>query len=73
MKTIDCLGEMCPIPILKIKKALKVAKPQDIIMVITDHSCVEQSIINHLKKEKNIEMFSDEVTNGIWEITITVL
>jgi len=72
MNTIDCLGDMCPIPVLKIKKELKKTKPNDSIKVITDHSCVAESIKNYFTR-KDIHMEFDEVMNGIWEIIITKL
>ncbi|MGH4138429.1 sulfurtransferase TusA family protein [Clostridium sp.] len=72
MNTIDCLGDMCPIPILKIKKELKKTKPGISIKVITDHSCVAESIKNHYSN-KNHSFESDEVMNGVWEIIITKL
>jgi TusA-related sulfurtransferase len=39
MNTIDCLGDMCPVPILKIQNELKKTKTGVSIKVITDHSC----------------------------------
>jgi TusA-related sulfurtransferase len=72
MNTIDCLGDMCPIPIIKIKKELKKTKANDSIKVITDHSCVAESIKNHFTR-KDMQLEFDEVMNGIWEIFITKL
>ncbi|MCJ7691437.1 MAG: sulfurtransferase TusA family protein [Clostridiaceae bacterium] len=72
MNTINCLGDMCPIPILKIKKALKKTKPNDPIKVITDHSCAAESIKNHFTR-KDMKLEFDEVMNGVWEIIITKL
>jgi tRNA 2-thiouridine synthesizing protein A len=72
MNTIDCLGDMCPIPILKIQKELKKTKNGVSIKVITDHSCVAESIKNHYSN-KNHSFEIDEVMNGIWEIIITKL
>ncbi|MGV8979975.1 sulfurtransferase TusA family protein [Clostridium sp.] len=72
MNTIDCLGDMCPIPILKIQKQLKKTKPGISIKVITDHSCVAESIKNHYSN-KNHAFEVDEVMNGVWEIIITKL
>ena len=41
---IDCFGDRCHIPVLKVEKALdKIAKGES-FMIITDHSCVVQSI-----------------------------
>ena len=72
MNTIDCLGDMCPIPILKIQKELKKTKPGVSIKIITDHSCVAESIKNHYSN-KNHSFEFDEVMNGVWEIIITKL
>ncbi|SJZ48718.1 sulfurtransferase TusA family protein [Garciella nitratireducens] len=68
MKTIDCLGDMCPIPILKAQKALKLSPSGTTIKVVTDHSCTLESMLNHFKK---YEITSTEVINGVWEIFIT--
>ncbi len=72
MREIDCLGEFCPIPVLRIKEALKSMSANDTIKVITDHSCVLQSILDHYGK-KSLKVESQEVMNGIWEIFITKL
>jgi tRNA 2-thiouridine synthesizing protein A len=69
MNTIDCLGDMCPVPIIKIQKELKKMKLGDSIKVVTDHSCVAESIKSHFSR-KDISTQFDEVMNGIWEITI---
>lgn len=70
MVVINCLGEMCPIPVIKINEALKTLKAGESVKVITDHSCVAQSILDHFKRDK-YSVQSDEVMNGIWEMTIT--
>lgn len=72
MKEIDCLGEMCPIPILRIKEAMKSMSSGGIIKVITDHSCVHRSIHDHFKGKKYL-LEDDEVMNGVWEIYITIM
>ncbi|AFA49015.1 sulfurtransferase TusA family protein [Acetobacterium woodii] len=68
MKTIDCLGDMCPIPVLKAKKELKNTQPGETIKIVTDHSCVLESLSSKFKKH---HITSDEVINGVWEIFIT--
>lgn len=70
MEKIDCLGEYCPIPILRIKEHLKKSSKGEPFMVVTDHSCVLQSIEDYCKKIK-LDIDIDEVINGVWEITIT--
>ena len=71
MKKVDCLGEFCPIPILKIKEELKTLPKGESFMLVTDHSCVLQSIKDHFKKSSNINVEPEEVINGVWEIIIT--
>lgn len=70
MIKIDCFGDICPIPIIKIKKQLEITEIGESFMVVTDHSCVSASIEEFLKSSKtNYEI--DEVMNGVWEIIIT--
>lgn len=72
MKVIDCFGDVCPVPIIKIEKQLSQSKKGDIFMVVVDHSCVLASIED--KYDRNsIQMKVDEVMNGVWEITFTLL
>ena len=70
MVKIDCFGDICPIPILKIKKQLEITAIDESFMVVTDHSCVSASIEEFLKTSKT-EYEIDEVMNGVWEIIIT--
>ncbi|MDF2521249.1 MAG: response regulator SirA [Clostridia bacterium] len=72
MDKIDCLGEYCPVPILRIKEKLKKSPKGEPFMVVTDHSCVLQSIQDYCEKTKLL-IEIDEVINGVWEITITKL
>lgn len=72
MKIIDCFGDICPVPILKIEKELSVSKKGDSFMVVVDHSCTIKSIEERYKKRR-VKFIIDEVMNGVWEITFTVL
>lgn len=67
MKTVDCLGDMCPIPILKIRKEIKKIDSGDTLKIVTDHSCVLESIMSNFKK---YNITHEEVINGVWEIFI---
>lgn len=72
MKKLDCLGDFCPIPVIKAKKAFNDLQEDESLMLVTDHSCVVESITNQFGRfDCHIE--SEEVMNGIWEITITRL
>jgi len=67
MDLIDCMGDMCPIPMIKIENKLKMIKPGEEFMVVSDHSCTLVSIkdkyLSHIIKV-------DEVMIGVWEIFI---
>jgi tRNA 2-thiouridine synthesizing protein A len=67
---IDCLGDMCPLPIIKARREMKKLGKGDSILLVTDHSCVARSLTEKLSKD-NYRVAEDEVMNGIWEITIT--
>lgn len=67
MIKIDCLGDMCPVPIIRLKQALE--NGEDEIIISTDHSCVVASLedfIPHLQLYYEIE----EIIPGVWEITV---
>jgi len=70
MKEIDCLGEICPVPIIRIKQNLKSMKPGESFMVITDHSCTQQKVLDFFEKT-SYTVDIEEVINGVWEIVIT--
>lgn len=70
MDKINCFGEICPIPLLKLKKQLKTLTLGDSVMLVVDHSCVVETIHDYYKKSK-YQLSIDEVINGVWEITVT--
>lgn len=72
LKYIDCFGDICPLPILKIEKQLKNMKPGDEFMLVTDHSCTLESIRNKYSNQK-IMVRIEEVMNGVWEVYIKML
>lgn len=67
MTVLDCFGEMCPIPVLRVEKQLKETPPGGEFMLVTDHSCIPESI-----KAKyggtSVSVRVEEVMNGVWEI-----
>lgn len=64
---IDCFGDMCPLPILKIEKRLGEIKPGDEFLLVTDHSCTVESIKQKYSK-RNVQFRIEEVLNGVWEV-----
>lgn len=67
IKMIDCFGDICPIPILKIEKQLGECQSGDEFMVVTDHSCTLESI-RQKYTDRHVDIHIDEVMNGVWEI-----
>jgi tRNA 2-thiouridine synthesizing protein A len=73
MKTyIDSLGEMCPVPVIKAMKAYAGMSVGDEMIIVTDHSCVSQSIVEHFCRFR-CKVTVDEALNGVWEIYIKAL
>jgi tRNA 2-thiouridine synthesizing protein A len=68
MKKINCFGDICPVPVLRINEEIPKLKKGETIEVVCDHSCVVESIKHHYK---NYTVDIDEVLNGVWEIRIT--
>ncbi len=67
--TLDCLGEACPIPLIKTQKKMAEMAVGDSITVEVDHSCAVKNIPEWAAKEGyNCEI--DEVDDGQWEIWI---
>jgi len=69
---IDCFGDICPLPILKIEKKLKEIGPGEEFMLVTDHSCTVESIKQIYSKRK-VEFRIEEVLNGVWEVCVKKL
>ena len=61
MKDVICLGDMCPIPLMKLKQCKELKNKGEQIKLVTDHSCSVESIT------------VTEPMNGIWELFIEKL
>lgn len=70
MKKIDCLGEICPIPIILLQKEKANIKNGETILLVTDHSCTLSAVADFCKNH-HFSMYSDEMMPGVWEITIS--
>ena len=66
---LDCLGEACPIPLVKSENAMKELASGDVLIVQIDHSCAMKNVPEWARKEgHNVE--SEEVDDGEWEVII---
>lgn len=70
MMKIDCFGDICPVPLIKIQQKLDEISIGESFMLVVDHSCVVESI-NDYYTDTSHTIICDEVMNGVWEITIT--
>ncbi len=66
---LDCLGEACPIPLVKAEEKLKEIEIGDVLIVQIDHSCAMKNVPEWARKEgHNVEV--EEVDDGEWECII---
>ena len=67
--TLDCLGEACPVPLMKTEKKLNELNIGDVLLVSIDHSCAMKNVPEWARKQgHNVEI--DEIDDGEWEIVI---
>lgn len=66
---LDCIGETCPVPLIKAENTFKKLAVGDILIVQIDHSCAVKNIPEWAKKTgHNVEV--QETANGEWEVII---
>mgnify|MGYP000881323597 FL=1 len=67
---LDCLGEACPVPLIKTQKKMKQdVAVGDTLIVEVDHSCAIKNVPEWARKEGfNCEV--EEIDDGQWEIYI---
>jgi TusA-related sulfurtransferase len=66
---LDCMGEACPVPLVKAEKALEKMDIGDILIVQIDHSCAMKNVPEWARDAgHNVEI--EEVDDGEWEVVI---
>lgn len=66
---LDCLGEACPVPLMKTENKMKTLDVGDILIVQIDHSCAMKNVPEWARKQGyNVEI--EEVGDGEWEVII---
>lgn len=66
---LDCLGEACPVPLVKAQNKLKGMASGDVLIVQIDHSCAMKNLPEWARTDgHNVEV--DEVEDGEWEVVI---
>ena len=66
---LDCLGEACPIPLIKAEKELEKMESGDVLIVQVDHSCAMKNVPEWARKQGH-EVEVEEVDDGEWECII---
>ncbi len=67
--TLDCLGEACPVPLMKVEKKIDTMAVGDVLIVQIDHSCAMKNVPEWARKQGyNVE--TEEVDDGEWELVI---
>lgn len=66
---LDCMGEACPIPLVKAEKALEKMDIGDVLIIQIDHSCAMKNVPEWARKQgHNVEL--EEVDDGEWEVIV---
>lgn len=66
---IMCMGEICPLPLLKAKKKYEDMQKGDVLKVVVDHHCSLDNIETYFSKIGCI-LEIEEVLTGVWEVYI---
>ena len=69
MRRLDCLGDMCPLPLMKLMQFRENLDRGESVTVVTDHSCTCESLLNYCAKQ-HMSASVKEPVPGVWEITI---
>ena len=66
---LDCMGEACPVPLMKTEKKMGTLTAGDVLVVHIDHSCAMKNVPEWARKQGyNVEV--EEVDDGEWEVVI---
>lgn len=66
---VDCRGQTCPVPLVEVRKALKRAKPGEVIEVVGTHPASKKEIPMAVTALK-AEVLSVEGGDSDWKIVI---
>ncbi|NIZ19182.1 sulfurtransferase TusA family protein [Entomospira culicis] len=66
---LDCMGEACPVPLIKTQKKMEGMAVGDVLIVHIDHSCAVKNVPEWARTQGyNVEI--DDVDDGEWDIVI---
>lgn len=71
-KTVDVRGEVCPVPDVEAKRALKKMKPGEILEVLIDYPLSKERIPANSEKAGHKVLSIEETGPSEWRILIEV-
>jgi TusA-related sulfurtransferase len=71
-KTLDVMGEVCPVPDVDTKRALKKMKSGEILEVLIDYPMSKERIPETVEKMGHEVLEIEEIGNSEWKIYIKV-
>jgi TusA-related sulfurtransferase len=66
---LDCLGEACPVPLIKAQKELETMSAGDVLRVNVDHTCAIKNIPSWARS-RDYQVEIEETGEGEWDIVI---
>ena len=66
---LDCMGEACPVPLMKTEKKLATLATGDTLIVHIDHSCAMKNVPEWARKQ-GFHVEVEEVDDGEWDVII---
>jgi len=67
---VDCIGEICPVPLVETRKALRKAREGDVVEITGNHPSSKKEIPMAVKA-MGLELIDiSEDKNGTWKIRI---
>lgn len=71
MKKIDCMGDVCPVPVIKLKKELPAIRAGETIAIVTDHSCSGREVVQYCA-QMGLRCTEKELMNGVWAYEVSL-
>lgn len=71
-RELDERGEVCPVPDVETKRAIKAAKDGDILMVRIDYAMSKERVPEAVRKVGSEVLEIEEVSSSEWNIYIKV-
>ncbi|NLG36675.1 MAG: sulfurtransferase TusA family protein [Clostridiales bacterium] len=69
---IDGLGEICPVPLLRLKRYRSAIRAGRTAILTTDHSCTVVSVEEYCAAN-GMRCAVEEAIPGVWEITVRAI